>query len=682
MYRFEPKNSFSQTVLANYFQFPKIALLLSLSLLLPITVSMPAFSATPAATTAPTAKKPLQAPAKTSTTGVAAHTPVSRANSTHPSGVKVSYSHGRSASVNSLLEKANAAASRKDYPEAISLYEQAVAKTPADKNLKSNLAVLYANYAGILQDKPDYDAALRYYDKALSVAIPQSADAQGIQSAKAGLYYSQAMALRAAFNEAPATTASAPSVKTPAASATPATAAASPDYAKMKSLLEQAIALAPNEPAFRRGMASVYLDQAYDLAIHEQYTQAAPLLEQAMTYDSESPAIRQSLANVYLGLARKDQPHRQEWIKKALATDNSPQIQQTAQRLNSPRPVGTSSAARSNSKKKPSGNGLKMRAPKDISKLSVLDMIREMENTMGTEPADKATLQQRLETIETSVLGGVQTGPMAVRTKNAYIALMGTPELSGQLTDDGAGADSAPMALTTPADGYLDRVFKVTDGKVVRWGKFPLRVYIDEPKDTPLYKPELKTAALAGLEVWKTGTGGFTNYVEVKNPVAADIQIQWSVEPYVDRFATQATKDTQSERYRNYKAPHYSPAMKALQVASMVTPGYFSLAPQALNAAMQYKEAKKLNVLKDESIIHLGLAATKELSPESSRILVQNMTAQEFGHVLGLKADSPDPADLMHSELSSTEVQLLSARDLETLRALYDRPANIVLNIH
>jgi tetratricopeptide (TPR) repeat protein len=678
MYRFELKKRFSQTLLVNNPRFSKIALLLSVSLFLPFTASVSAFSATPSVTTAPSSKKLVQKPVTTS------HTPASRVTSIlRSTGVKVSASHGRAAGVNSLLEKGNAAASRKEYPEAISLYEQAAAKAPADKNLKSNLAVLYANYAGILQDKPDYNGALRYYDKALTVAVPQSADAVGIQSAKAGLYYSQAMALRSVFNETPAVNPSAASPAKKAFAVTTSTpSAASPDYAKMKSLLEQAIVLAPTEPAFRRGMASVYLDQAYDLAIHEQYTQAAPLLEQAMTYDSESPAIRQSLANVYLGLARKEPAHRQDWIKKALAVDNSPQIQQTVQRLNSTRPMGTASATKATGKKHSPGNGLKMRTPKDIGKLSVLDMIREMENTMGTEPADKATLQQRLETTETSVLGGVQTGPMAVRAKNAYTALMGTPELVGQASNDAAAIDSAPMSLTTPADGYLDRIFKVTDGKVVRWGKFPLRVYIDEPKDNPLYKSELKTAALAGLEVWKTGTGGFTNFVEVKNPLAADIQIQWSVEPYSDRFATQTTVDAHTERYRKYKAPHYSPAMKALQVASMVTPGYFSLAPQALNAAMQYKEAKKLDVLKDESIIHLGLATTKELSPEAGRILVQNMAAQEFGHVLGLKGESPDPADLMHGDLSSTEVQLLSARDLETLRALYDRPANIVLNFH
>jgi predicted Zn-dependent protease len=121
--------------------------------------------------------------------------------------------------------------------------------------------------------------------------------------------------------------------------------------------------------------------------------------------------------------------------------------------------------------------------------------------------------------------------------------------------------------------------------------------------------------------------------------------------------------------------------IRVMSIASMLAPGYFSLAPQALGAAMQYQEAKKLQVLVDESKITLGLAPLKGLAPEDARRMLQNMTAHEFGHVLGLKAHSPVEGDLMFPVLKSTDTEAPSFRDIETLRQLYGRPANIILNV-
>lgn len=584
-------------------------------------------------------------------------------------------------SVTKMLERANAAAKRQDYPEAISLYEQARVKSPNDKTLTNNLAVLYANYGVSLQDQQDYEGAIRYYDKALSLANPQSADSRNIRSSKASAYYAQALAMRNLPGQ-------------PTSSGVPvATPVTTPDYARMKTLIGQAIAINPNDPTYQRGLANVYLDEAYDLASRERYAEAAPLLEQAMTYDNGSPSIRQSLANVYLGLARNDEVHRQEWINKALAVDDTPVTRQAVERLLAPpivvpAPAGAGnvrqtppSAPRKKGFAKPSGE-VTLRAPRDLASLSVLDMLRDIERQLGVTPAAGATLQERLEGVEKPVLGSVQTGPAAVRAKTVYIALMGTPELrpASALKADGPGDGAAPLPAM-PENSYLDRILQATDGKVIRWGRFPLRVHIEEPQDAlksnPLFKPEFREAVLAGLEEWKIATNGFANFVEVKNPDAADIRIQWE-EAYADRFAE---PEKAAERYKHYVAPRQTRAMRVLQVASMVTPGYFSLAPQAVNAAMQYKEMKKLNVLREESIIHLGLAPTRDLSPEAARVLIQNMAAKEFGHVLGLKGNSSQPGDLMYPDLPSDAVRTPTQRDLETLRALYDRPANIVLNV-
>ncbi len=569
-------------------------------------------------------------------------------------------------SLESLVQKGNAAANSQNYPEAIRYYEQIVAKAPGEKTLKNNLAVLYANNAVALQDKNDFEGARTQYDKALALVTPKSPDQKNFQEAKANAYYGQAMAIRAQQVD----------VNDNASAKTP-------DYLTMRSLVSQAIALSPQEGIYQKGMASIYLDEAYALATQENYAAAAPLMEKALTYDGQSESIKQSLANVYLGLGRNDIPNRKAWVAKALAVDSSPRVKITADQVlalgndadgaASTLPAAKPQKAGIKGLFAPAPSESKAAMPKIVMTLSVNDMLGDMEKQLGQTPAKGSTLQARLEVIEKQVYGTVQSGPLATRTKSAYASLMGG-------TKD-AGTDPAQV-IQAPAEAsensYLVDIFKVTDGKVVRWGKFPLRVYIETPKDNKLYKPEYKEAALFGLNAWKVKSNNFVNYVEIKNMDAADIQILWS-DAYVDRFADPANTPAMYRTYTPYKR---SPMLRAVQMASMFTPGYFSLGPQALGAAMQYKQMKKLEILKEESIIHLGLAPTKALPPEAAKLLIQNMAAKEFGHALGLKANSPEKGDLLYPELRSDVVQLPSNRDLETLRDLYSRPPNIVLNYH
>jgi len=240
-------------------------------------------------------------------------------------------------------------------------------------------------------------------------------------------------------------------------------------------------------------------------------------------------------------------------------------------------------------------------------------------------------------------------------------------------------------------------VLRVTDGKVVRWGRFPLRIYFDVPvatetddhgktktvkgKTPAWYHSEYPAIALAGFNTWNSQTGGFIHLIEVKNPAAADILVHWTDEKYQDKYVN--PKAEVSDVYRNYTPPKHTRAMQAMQVASMATPGYFRLAPQAIGAAMQYKEARKYEILKKESTLNLPLADLKSLTAEAARYHLQNISAREFGHALGLKGASTDAHDLLSaSPISDIDYQVPSTRDINTLKALYNRPANIVLNTH
>jgi hypothetical protein len=183
---------------------------------------------------------------------------------------------------------------------------------------------------------------------------------------------------------------------------------------------------------------------------------------------------------------------------------------------------------------------------------------------------------------------------------------------------------------------------------------------------------------LQGFTVWKDKTNGFINFVEIKNPQSADIQVSWANQ-YVDRFADPEHVPT---LYKDYSPPKRNPLLTVVQMASMFTPGYFSLIPQAASSAMQYQQYKKLEVIQNESKITLGLEPVKDLNPDAAKLLMQNMAAKEFGHALGLKGSSPTEGDLLYPALRSDAAQMPTSRDLATLRELYNRPPNIILNVH
>jgi predicted Zn-dependent protease/Tfp pilus assembly protein PilF len=548
-----------------------------------------------------------------------------------------------------MVNRANAAAEKQDYPTAISLYEQAVKKAPAQATLKKNLAVLYANHGvGLHEQKKDAEA-IAYLDKGLALTEPNSREWKNIRESKAGIYFAQAVALKeGAENPTDA------------------------DFSQMKELLNKALELSPQETAFKKTLAGVYGEEAYLAAQQDNFDKARVYLETALTYDPQSKTLHQSLANVYLGLARQQPDHAQEWVDKATATDNSPKIQETGQRILKTG-VSANGAPFGGFASQP--NEVKGALPKEASQLSVAEMVADMEAQLQIKPDKGQAITDRLETLEKKVLGKPQTGALATRTKSLYGILMGS-YTAGSYAQSNLSLTQAPVANTQ--NTYLADIFKVTDGKVIRWGKFPLRVYFQDPKNNELYKPEYKQAVLDGFTTWKTQTNGFVNFIEVKNEKAADILVNWGNQ-YIDRFAD---PENAPDIYKNFTPPKRTKLMTAVQMASMLTPGYFSIAPQAVNAAMQYQVNKKLQMLQDESKISIGLTPTQSLPMPAAKILIQNMAAKEFGHALGLKGNSSQAGDLLYPELRSDTPQLPTIRDLATLREIYDRPPNILLNVH
>ncbi len=540
-----------------------------------------------------------------------------------------------------IVNEANAHANSENYDAAIALYEKAVKMAPGETQLKRNLAVLYYNRGVELQNNKQYDEAESLFDKSIGL-VPED---QPAREAKAANYYYRAMDLRQA---------------------------GSTDYATLVSLTEKAIELNPKEGVYKRSLASIHLGEARNLAGNDNYTGAAEVLEKAKALDPNAQAIRSSLANIYLGVASQytdDKDQRQVWIDKALAEDSSPAIQNRAKQIAAGRMEYGNSAANAIG----GGGGEGMRGP--VGDWSIQDKIAAVEKALGLEPAEGTTLIARLEAAETNTYGKKQEGALNERADKIFTELLG----AGQTY-----AHSMPNLIQAgfqnARDTYIEQIFKYTGGRVARWGRFPLKVSIESPKNLPGYKEAYREAVVEGLNAWKNATNSLVSYTIVENPLAADVQIRWD-DAYDYRF-----DDPDASAHnpiKDFEMPSRSTGKvaSALGMASMFAPGYFGLAPQAVAAGLQYKQMRKIQTLVDESIIVLGLNPVKDLPEEQAQILMRNMAAREFGHALGLKGLSDNPADLLHAELPNDKPKNPSPRDLATLQEIYSRPANIILNV-
>jgi predicted Zn-dependent protease/thioredoxin-like negative regulator of GroEL len=559
-----------------------------------------------------------------------------------------------------LLKKGEMAAQQENYPLAIQQFQQASQIAPGNLSIRRNLTVLYINAGVQAQSRKEYPKAQEYFAKAKPLLPGDTRLQASIQESVAATYFSQAMDLR-----------DVPDPETGHYS-----------YKNVKAMLQKALDILPAQPVFKKAMAGVLMDEAYPLVMDGHLKESVALLEQALAVDSQNQTVKGSLANVYVGLAQGDPSQQAVLTKKALELDASPRIQEACARLTDPQHAvslsmleGSSASPASDRTFNRSPNDITPSAPRQMTSLSVHQMVSDLEKQLGIQLGANQDLNDRLKVVEKSVYGKQKEGPLAVRSKAVYTDLMGS--YSGSL------AQSNPQLKQASPFGekenYLADIFRVTDGKVIRWGKFPLRVYF-KPADEKLegYRPDFKTAVINGFEVWKKATNGFVSMVEIQDPALADITVNWQ-EDYADRFEDSSSNATQL--YKTYTPSRKTRLSQVLQVATMVTPGYFSLAPQALNAAMAYQQYKKVEVIREESSIEMGVSGTKALSPEAALILVQNMAAREFGHVLGLKGLSTHPEDLLYPRLRTDVCQQPSQRDLNTLSSLYNRPPNIILNV-
>jgi len=169
----------------------------------------------------------------------------------------------------------------------------------------------------------------------------------------------------------------------------------------------------------------------------------------------------------------------------------------------------------------------------------------------------------------------------------------------------------------------------VNEHVLLRWPteKMPLRVHLPAPPAGLFEDPQaIYDSVRDGVLDWTDAAGpGIPSFVFVENAGEADIPIVWAKEPDGDWYIAYCAWDIQ-------------PFARRFGVSQILVTGRW------------------------------GDAHVADLHDVYATVL------HEMGHALGVGGHSPDPGDIMYSQISGTAMSGLSQRDRATLEEIYARP--------
>lgn len=555
-----------------------------------------------------------------------------------PACAPASVAQWQAESAQTVINTANMQADAGNTLEAICRYQVVLEKLPNDTTLKNNLAVLMFNHAMSLNNTKQFSQARHWLEGAqqLQPDSPQPKQALAVS------YFNEAQWLRR--NDT------------------------TPDWETYRSLIQQARQLDPTQPAYTDGLAHLLASEGAALANRGELPAAEARLKKSLALlGADSPTrtiVTRSLANVYIQQA-KQHPNGSDAQKQRLTlaqtTDTSDEIKQLAKQVKR----GESASIKA-------AHSVDTQNVYHAPNLSMQEKLAAMQQALGHPIDTTHPIPKQIAAIEEQLYGKDQDGPLNQRVDTAYQSLLG----AGQTLEHSAPNLTITPNVQTTEGTYLASILNATDGRVIRWGRFPINVYLDGPQEmkdwqSPLPAPAVMEALRAGVERWVWATKEYVSVVWVSNPNEADVIFHLVNDTYSDRFA-----DTNVAVLPNYTLPKASKLAKALGLASMFVPGYYGMAPRVGAAALQYKEAQKIDRVRKESEITLGWNVLH------SPVQVANIAAYEFGHALGLKGASPNEDDIMHpGTVAATTEKPVSDADVATLMALYERPASIILNL-
>ena len=183
-----------------------------------------------------------------------------------------------------------------------------------------------------------------------------------------------------------------------------------------------------------------------------------------------------------------------------------------------------------------------------------------------------------------------------------------------------------PAHAAATAAHYLSSI--ISNGKVVHWNlkKMPLKIYLAAPPKTMKLTPlEASAMVYKATSAWAAASKGKLQFTSVASPNKADIVVCW-----VDHFEH----------------------------------GIIGVTPFKSLGNVIYQTDVQIGMKDDEG----------ELLP--AQVLYETVL-HEFGHALGFQGHSPDAHDIMYWQVSPLQTGRLTARDTNTLNALYSLTADV-----
>ena len=219
---------------------------------------------------------------------------------------------------------------------------------------------------------------------------------------------------------------------------------------------------------------------------------------------------------------------------------------------------------------------------------------------------------------------------------------------------------------------YFDHITLFSQGRITRFTRMPIRVYISPIlKDSP-YLPEIRYA----MREWQTASDDAIRFEEIETPQNADIRVSWGHSGLHTDFqdmrlgsAELTRRNTPAKTLQNSRQQETEDSRMAERKDGRVGASLTSN-PATLQSNTESRKPKAESQFTVEVILMLeGDGSIGELSQEEMR----TVCLHEFGHAIGLWGHSPHPGDVSYA---TATVQHPSTRDIITLRKLYNTPLN------
>lgn len=237
-----------------------------------------------------------------------------------------------------------------------------------------------------------------------------------------------------------------------------------------------------------------------------------------------------------------------------------------------------------------------------------------------------------------------------------------------QITEEEENKESEPE-FDPDAASYFDILMHVNKGKVIRWKKMPIKIFL--PAGTNItYRDKYRRAAIRAFNIWKLKSNGVIDYVLVDNPKQADVEVIWQ-----ENFPESMEKAEETTTSLGYNVDQ-AMVGNVIGSSSMFVPGYYGYAASLLGAIVGgLGNTKKIRNMK----LRIGTLPAMRLNEDAAMNVVESIASHEYGHALGLSCHSVNKDDLMYYEVpfDGSDPRMPTGRDIKTILELYSVEADI-----